>query len=272
MPSPFPGMDPYLENPLRWSGVHSKLINAAQEALVAELRPRYIVNIEERVYVSSEEDPVLARKVPDIHIVSGRLNAPRTKRPEMESGVSSAAVAEPINTITLFDMEVIERYLDIEDVTDHRVVTTIEFLSPANKTSNSSGRDSYLKKRNLIMRSDVHFVEIDLLRNGDQIPTGNGRMNCDYMAHVSRVWKRPNAQIWPIMLRERLPVIPIPLKKGDTDASLDLQKLLNLIYDRGGYDYKLDYHKDPVPKLSRTDAAWAAKILKATRATGKKKG
>ena len=51
MPSPFPGMDPYLEHPGRWPDVHHRLISIASDLLTAQLRPKYCVRVEERVYL-----------------------------------------------------------------------------------------------------------------------------------------------------------------------------------------------------------------------------
>jgi hypothetical protein len=58
MPSPFPGMDPYVEDPRRWRNVHHELISCIRAQLAARLRPRYIVLVEERIYIEPEGDPV----------------------------------------------------------------------------------------------------------------------------------------------------------------------------------------------------------------------
>ncbi|NER96505.1 MAG: DUF4058 family protein [Symploca sp. SIO1B1] len=56
MPSPFPGMNPYLENPNLWSEVHHRLISAIAIALASQLRPKYRAAIEKRIYLWDESN------------------------------------------------------------------------------------------------------------------------------------------------------------------------------------------------------------------------
>ena len=65
MPSPFPGMDPYLEEPGLWPDVHHNLITFAARFLTQQLRPKYYARVEERVYISDENDPGRRVIVPD---------------------------------------------------------------------------------------------------------------------------------------------------------------------------------------------------------------
>jgi hypothetical protein len=130
----------------------------------------------------------------------------------------------------------------------------MELLSPSNKYAGPD-REQYLAKARQLQRSWVHFVEIDLLRGGPRMPWLD-MPACDYCVVVSRVERRPKAGFWPIRLRERLPEIPIPLRRGDTDARLDLQQVLHRIYDAAGYAYHI-YSGPPEPPLSAEDAAWA---------------
>ena len=51
MPSPFPGMNPYLEQEDVWHDFHERFIPLAATLLGAQLRPRYIVKIDEHIYV-----------------------------------------------------------------------------------------------------------------------------------------------------------------------------------------------------------------------------
>ena len=50
MPTPFPGMNPYLEHPTLWHDVHFGMIASIRDASVPLLRPRYRVLVEERTY------------------------------------------------------------------------------------------------------------------------------------------------------------------------------------------------------------------------------
>ena len=105
------------------------------------------------------------------------------------------------------------------------------------------------------------MVEIDLRRGGEHMATREQFPPCDYMVHVSRRGKRPRGLVWPIFLTQRLPVIPIPLKEGDPDVSLDLQEILSTAYERGAYDLVVDYKGDCNPPLSGDAAQWAAGFL-----------
>jgi hypothetical protein len=65
-------------------------------------------------------------------------------------------------------------------------------------------------------------------------------------------------------LRQRLPVIPIPLLPGDPDAKIDLQEILDTVYDATGYEDFI-YASRPDPPLSLRDAAWARTFLPSPR-------
>lgn len=259
MPSPFPGMDPYLEDPARWPNVHHGLISEIQALLTSQLRPKYYVRVEERVYVSDEDDPGREVLIPDVRIARGARHkargSGRKKSPALQ-------VAEPIVRTTLLDDEIHEAGLRVVDGAGKKVVTFIEVLSPTNKIASSRGRASYEEKRREVMSSPSHFVEIDLLRAGVPIPTKEERPAGDYFVHVSRAAQRPDGEIWPISIRQKLPVIPIPLNAEDPDALLDLQAVLDNAYDRGGYDLDTDFRKSPVPPLRDEDAEWGRKVLK----------
>lgn len=139
--------------------------------------------------------------------------------------------------------------------------TVIEVLSPSNKRLGSDGRKEYLNKRLAVLASTAHLVEIDLLRGGARLPMGRALPPGDYYAILSRVERRPFADVWPCALRDRLPAVPIPLAGEDPDAILDLQDAVNAVYDRAGYDYSIDYRQAVAPALSEKDAAWAQSIL-----------
>src|SRR5262249_40379790 len=144
-------------------------------------------------------------------------------------------------------------FLEIRDRKSRELITVIELLSPANKRPGPH-REQYLSKRGQVLASPAHLVEIDLLRGGLAMP-GADRPACDYAVMVSRAPERPSAEFWPVGLRDRLPVIPIPLRTGDPDAQLDLQELLDRIHDTGGYAYYIEGQPDP--PLRPDQAAWA---------------
>ncbi|MDC6663095.1 DUF4058 family protein, partial [Leclercia adecarboxylata] len=60
MPSPFPGMNPYLEHRHEWADFHDRMVVEMGTALVRQVRPNYVVKIEEFVYLHVIEDEDLS--------------------------------------------------------------------------------------------------------------------------------------------------------------------------------------------------------------------
>ena len=259
MPSPFPGMDPYLEDPGLWPDVHHGLISEMQAALNRVLRPRYHARIEERVYISDENDPGRTVIVPDLRVAEG---PGETRAPGGPTPIVGGAVAAPVVATTLVEEEMHEARLEIVDRDQRAVVAVIEVLSPTNKVAGSRGQQSYREKRQEVMRSASHFAEIDLLRSGVGILARETLPPHDYLVHVSPEERRPKGLIWPILLPQRLPVITIPLKPEDPDVELDLAAVLEAAYERAAYDLQIDYRKEPVPPLPEQHTAWADELLK----------
>jgi hypothetical protein len=252
-------MDPYLEEPSLWPDVHHELISVCRDVLNQKLRPRYFARIEERVYISDEYDPARRVIAPDLRIVQRK-----GKSPSISAGQSSGAIAtaEPVEATTLIEDEIHEARVEVIDRAKRVVVAVVEIRSPTNKISGSRGRDSYERKRLEIMRSPTHFIEIDLLRDGEGFPPYGALPHHEYAAHDSMCDRRPKGTLWPIRLDQRLPTIPIPLKGDDPDAQLDLQLVLNTAYDRAAYDLEIDYCGNPVPPFAQQQAQWADCMLR----------
>jgi hypothetical protein len=251
-------MDLYLEN--RWSDVHHSLIqytrDTLQPALPSDLRAR----VEERVFVESEPD--LRRGiVPDVHNIQ-RHGA--TSDSGYREGESDVAVAEPLVS-GVHNVEITEGYIEIRERGGGKVITVIEFLSPANK-SGGAGQEKYLEKQAEVLASKASLVEIDLVRAGNhvvalaehRIPTAN---RTDYLVCISPGWRHGRHELYPIKLRERLPIVPIPLRKDEERVKLDLQALIEQSYRTGRYD-DLDYAAELDIPLAPDDATWASEILK----------
>jgi hypothetical protein len=151
-------------------------------------------------------------------------------------------------------------FLEVRDRSGRELVSVIELLSPSNKRAGDD-REQYLTKRRELIRSAAHLVEIDLLRGWTPMPQA-GRPECDYSVMVSLAEKRPAADFWPVKLRERLPVIPIPLRAPDTAPQVDLQAALHRAYDGPGYEHFI-YSGEPEPPLSADDADWARQLISA---------
>lgn len=258
MPSPFPGMDPFVENPRLWPNVHHRLITACGDRLSSQLRPNYYVGLEERAYITDSDDPGTEVIVPDLQVVEPFGNWSSSA---FDAGGVAIDVAEPIVTTTLIDTEIREPRLEILDAQSRAVITVIEILSPSNKIKGAYGRESYLRKREEVLNSTTHLVEIDLLRSGTSFLPRLKLRGGDYFVHVSRAGRRPKGELWRIQLPQRLPPIAIPLKAGDEDARLDLQEVFTSVYDHAGFDLIVNYRDNPEPPLNPDQAAWAQQWL-----------
>ncbi|WP_342745945.1 DUF4058 family protein [Brunnivagina elsteri] len=254
--SPFPGMNPYLENPLFWSEIHNLLIAAIFRKLNPQLRPKYKVAIEKRVYQTTDEDSLLVG-IADVAIQTVQKIQPQEP--------ASIAVASPVVEAVTVDLAmpetVKETYLEVRDVSTKEVVTVIEILSPKNKRP-GEGRNTYMKKRLQILGSYTNLVEIDLLRDGKPIQQQQNNIQTDYRILLSRASQRPKADLYPFNLPNPIPSFPLPLRENDTEPLLEIQTLISELYDEGNYDLVIDYSQQPVPIISRENAAWVDDILK----------
>ncbi len=258
MPSPFPGMDPYLERPSLWPDVHHELISEIRAALNPSLRPNYVARVELRVYISDESDPGRQERIPDVRIERATKRNGRRKPPPSVG----ALMTKPRIIPFLLEEEIQEAYLEIRVAETDEVVTILEVLSPSNKIAGSAGRKSFLEKRRQSLASEVHWVEIDLLRAGLRSVSEAAQEACAYCMLASRGDERGKAQFWPVGLREQLPTIGVPLKGKDRDVLLDLGPVLDTAYDRAEYEMSVDYRKPPVPPLNPDDAKWANALLR----------
>jgi len=256
MKSPFPGMDPYLE--AHWRDVHSALVSYARDALNTSLPADLIARMEERIAIETEEE-VMKLIAPDVRVfeTSGQSESPAQG--------AGAAVAEPI----LLKAQVepfTERYVTIVEAATERLVTVVEFLSPTNKRQGEGLRD-YLGKRKKLIEAGVNVVEIDLVRAGDTLSmlmpfVVPPKHRTTYRATVRRGNDPGQMELYPIDLRQRLPLLPIPLRPSDSPVTLDLQGLVDQAYRNGRYDRTTDYSKPCDPPLIEQDLEWANQLLR----------
>ena len=262
MPSPFPGMDPYLEHPDFWQETHHWLISLIAESLVPQIRPKYEIAIEKRIYelndTNDNNDDSLLVGIPDVAIKR------QPNPPDVPTGsVAIATLTVPTTVKVPASEKIKQTYLEVREMATRQVVTAIEILSPVNKRS-GDGRITYLKKRQSILGSLTHLVEIDLLRKGEPMPVLNNSIQSDYRVLVSRSDRRPMAELYAFNLRDSLPVFLLPLREEDVEPIVNLPELFAGVYDRAGYDYRIDYDRDPIPSLSEQNLVWAKELLQAT--------
>ena len=256
MPSPFPGMDPYLEGPA-WRSFPGQFIAEIARQLAPRLRPKYVALMDERVVWDAPEHDIWIDQVeakPDIAVVE-------SNRAGNVAG-SSATLVAPLTMATVMPVPVTHRSVEIRDVHSRQLVCAIEVLSPVNKRGR--GRQKYWLKRGRILQSSAHLIEIDLLRQGHRVPMEESLPPNPYFVFVSRAQKRPTVDVWPISLSDHLPSVPVPLLSGDADVSLNLGAALTAVYDGVGYDLILDYHTAPPVKLTDDERAWTQRLLSAT--------
>jgi len=139
------------------------------------------------------------------------------------------------------------------------VITAIEILSPKNKKT-GEGREAYLRKRRRVLQTQTHFVEIDLLRTNPSFLQGQLPAS-DYHILVSRSHDRPAADLYAFSIRDRIPNFSIPLRLGESEPILDLQILVDQVYQRGRYDLVIDYSQPTQPRLNSKDEIWASSLL-----------
>ena len=168
--------------------------------------------------------------------------------------------AAPLELATIIPAPIPHVTIEIRDTANRQLVTAIEMLSPTNKRGD--GRQEYLAKRRRILLSTAHLLEIDLLRQGQRVPMQKPLPAASYFIFLSRAERRPMTEIWPISLRESLPVVPIPLLPDDKDVALDVQQVFTTTYDLLGYDLAVDYTRRPEMPLPKEDVVWAETLLR----------
>ncbi len=258
MPSPFPGMNPYSEAPEVWTEVHSWLIVELARLLNQRITPKYRAAVEKRVYEES-----IWVGIPDVSVVrqaAGRQAAgQQLPTPAPPQSMATLTLSQP-TLVTLPMLETTsERYLEIREVATAEVVTVVEILSPKNKRTGTD-RDQYLSQRMQVLSSQSHLVEIDLLRGGEPLPMANAERS-DYRVLVSRVEQRPLAQLYPFNLRDPLPVFALPLRGSAADVGIDLNALLQMVYQSAALDLAIAYTQPPIPPLSPEELSWVQSIL-----------
>jgi hypothetical protein len=177
----------------------------------------------------------------------------------------SAVAIAPAPLEVLITTDLLEKLISvvIRTVEDDTLVTAIEILSFTNKRPGHAAYLTYRRKRQALLESTAHLLEIDLLRAGVRSPLAEPLPEAPYFIILSRAERRPVAEVWPLHLQESLPILPVPLLPPDPDVPLDLGRALATIYDRSGYDLRIDYtQRPPAPTLSVEEGAWLEAYLR----------
>ncbi|MEX2173725.1 MAG: DUF4058 family protein [Pirellulaceae bacterium] len=258
--SPFPGMDPYLEQD--WLDVHASLVTYIRDQIQDQLPPALCARMESRVLVESDGDADERHQYPDVRVI------------DVGGSSSSTAVLElPRQSTVEPDLLLVEargepatqRFIQIVDSpTRSRVVTTIELISPTNKRP-GAGQRLYQVKRDECLAAEVNFVEIDLTRSGDRLSLlpelGRVHPPPTYVGCVRRAQRPDQIAVYLMPLDQPLKPMRIPLRATDEDIVLHMQPLVAQAYDRGRYG-NLDYTRPLNPPLTPAEAEFAERVLK----------
>lgn len=272
MPSPFPGMDPWLESPSIWGDFHQAFAGAMRAYLKKALPKPFYARTDSRpeIGIVTDDDEVSRHIGPDVAVA---------RHPRRSPGV---AVMPSVRALSATSLEIVVSseegrhvFIEIRDSSrNHQLVTLVEIISPSNKRKGKDRR-SYLKKQREVLATHANLIEIDLLRAGKRLfataeietMLANVSKRIDYVVLISRGWRRDDVhtayEVFPISINEVLPCIPLPLTQDISEIALDLQQLFDEAYDTGPYsEGAVDYEAPPEPALPSELAEWAAECLR----------
>jgi hypothetical protein len=255
VPSPFPGMDPYLERPAVWSQFHGEFVYRIRKHVADVLPPNFLAIVDRHVYVvEPDEDREPIGRLDSFVIDEGPAD-------DVSAGPATATLAAPFQVTLPQVRREGNRFIRIVNEDDRRVVTVVEVLSPSNKRTGQD-RENYLAKRSEYLALRLNLVEIDFLRGGMRMPM-DVPPAADYLVLVSRPASYPSADVWSFGVRDRLPTIPVPLGPESAEPVMDLAAPLREAYDDGRYGRLARYNEPLSPPLREPDATWARDLLAA---------
>ena len=222
--NPFPGMNPYLENPAIWPDFHFSLVAGLANALGSRLPHNYRIDLQQRVEVEAPPGN------------SFSMAASVVDAPSDESAVVRVRIPREVKVISL----------RVETVPEREVVTVVEALSLTNKRP-GEGRRQYIRKREAIVGGLVNLVEIDLLRRWEPMPLETPPPVSDYRILVCWGVESPGALLYPFMVRQRIPKFTLPLLSDDEESApeVDLGPIVDTMHQTARYGLIARYHQPP---------------------------
>ncbi len=259
MPSPFPGMNPYLEGEV-WYEFHNQLAQQLSNQLMPLLAPKYVALLNKRYVIDRSVELAADEITTQSAFCHVRVVGAPEPTPPSEPKPNDIIAHPTVELPNLLPDEIAQLNVEIRDVAQRRLVTIIEILSPANKVG--TGASDYYQRRVETLHTQPHLLEIDLLRRGSRISLVGEPPPAPYYVYLSRWQRRPFTQVWPLPLRHPLPTIPVPLLPSDPDVPLDLQLAVKTCFDNACYDELLDYTAPlPPPPFVGDDAVWVDQIV-----------
>ncbi len=273
MPSPFPGMDPYLEAPDIWPDLHDRLAGQISTELNRTLPQPYYARLEMRPEVGIVGLDSTRRIVPDVAVVRTRRPSPVTREGRVAVLASPRGAVSTSVRMRIPSEPLRHHFVEVRDTSRrHTLITLIEIVSPANKRRGPDRR-AYEAKQQETLGSETSLIELDLLRAGEPIVGGERLAEFvaqlepppDYLAVVNRAWQRGadlDFEVFPVRLEDALPCIPVPLRNEEPEVPLDLQYVFDQAYDSGPYARgAVDYDLAPDPPVVPERREWLSGCL-----------
>jgi hypothetical protein len=236
MPSPFPGMYPYLE-PV-WSCFVLPYLVELDHQLIDALSPDYYPLLDSYKVVTL--DSSLRFRPTPILIKERAGDGP-----------------EPIYVNHALPHAGGVSFIKIQDRAERKTRAVVHLLDPIIKKR--PGRIRYLRWRAKMLKEPISFIEVDLLRKGRRPPMLDPYPAAPYCVMISEPELRPICEVWPIQLRQSLPTIAIRITDKCT-VKLDLQAAFTKAYDTGCFSRILDYKRKPSQPLTPDDEQWINRI------------
>lgn len=240
MLSRFPGMNPYLEGAL-WADVLHELASAIRQLIAPQLSPKYRTRIETYTIRDLDAEQEIGIFDPDVAVFLKPERSPTTTSEHLTN------ILTPPTTTILTTENVIEvriPVIEIKNRLNQKLVTAIEILSLVNKRG--QGLQRYREKRQSLIQTHVNLLEIDLLRRGRRAIVHPTIPRSHYLISLVQSGTA-HTDIWAFGIKDRLPVLSVPVLTEDAPAQLDLNQALRLCFERGMYDLDIDYHSPPPP-------------------------
>jgi hypothetical protein len=222
MPSPFPGMDPYLEDDALWPVFHHQIVMCLYQILLPGLVDRYRARVNQRHYV-------------------------------IEQALFTSVIREEHHE----DYIEIRHRADGRLITLVEVVSPPNKVTQAGRDAYLAKREEGKKaKANLVELDLVLQGQPTLEYSRDGLP------DWDYAVTVTRATQPERYEIYTTTLQKKLPRFRLPLASDDRDTVLDLPSAFTRCYDQGGFAAKIDYGKEPSTPLNDEDRKWLQDVLK----------
>jgi hypothetical protein len=251
MPASFPGVDPFVEASGDWPDFHSTFMNVWREAISDRLPADYVARLDERLtLVEYEEEEERQRVAPDV-VISRDRSAIQGGR--QATAILDEATPEPTMIRVKIKEEERQTFVQIVRHSDRKLIAVLELLSPSNK---AAGQTQYLAKRQAVLASDAHLVELDLLIGGKRLPMQSPLPPGHFHYIVSRAERRPDCEVYSWSLPSRMPILPVPLAVTDPDIKINLAEVLALTYQRGRYEKTVNYNAPLNLPLAEQELQW----------------